>query len=88
MRCVQEVWISHEFLTNKLVAYAPDTEDVFGAGGIIFYLFSDIGDVTVYSSIRNKSVVLSPDLIEKFISGDDLLFSLNEDLEHVEFQRS
>lgn len=59
---------------HKLVTDAVNAQDVLGAGWILFDLLPDVGDMAVHCPVGDGQIVGSPNLIEKFISGNDLPF--------------
>ena len=74
-------------LSHELIPDSPDAEDVLGMGRIVLDLPPNIGDMTVYSSRRDGDVFFPPDPVEKIIASENLALFLDEQPQHMEFQR-
>ena len=55
---------------------------------IVLYFLSDIGNMAVYSSMRNPDIIPSPDFIKQLIPRKDLSLIPDEEFQHMKLQWS
>ena len=64
---------------QQFVAHSANTDNVLRFRRIVLDLFTNIGNMAVNGAGGNNHIVLTPDLVQKIVTGDDLFLFLEKD---------